>query len=109
VCNDVIERIELESFVLDIVLVDVDYDGKSEWPPLNKERLDKLKVMIIEINPLAEFAGGGLFEWNKDKDVLLGDEPFQFRMQTQLSSYITADLMPEWHPFIFGDTKKLIK
>eukprot|EP00484_Ammonia_sp_Unknown_P030999 CAMPEP_0197028776 /NCGR_PEP_ID=MMETSP1384-20130603/8383_1 /TAXON_ID=29189 /ORGANISM="Ammonia sp." /LENGTH=440 /DNA_ID=CAMNT_0042457831 /DNA_START=39 /DNA_END=1361 /DNA_ORIENTATION=+ len=107
--NDVIARIQLDSFVLDIVLVDADYDGKSEWPPLNKERLQKLKVMIIEINPMAEFAGGGLFEWNKDKDVLLGQKPFEFRMQTKLSSYITADLMPEWHPFIFGNNKKLIK
>eukprot|EP01083_Nonionella_stella_P056539 148821_1 len=105
----IMDRIELESFVLDIVLVDTDYDGQSEWPPLTKERLDKLKVMIIEINPLAEFAGGGLFEWNKDKDVLLGDKPFEFRMQNKLSAYITADLMPEWHPFIFGDKKKPIK
>ena len=107
--NNVIDLIELESFVLDIVLVDINYNGKSEWPPLNKERLNKLKVMIIEINPLAEFAGGGLFEWNKDKDVLLGDKPFEFRMQKKLSSYIYSDLMPQWHPFIFGNNKKIIK
>ena len=91
--------------MLDIVFVDDEFDGRSECPPLSKERLHKMKVVIIEINPLAEFAGGGLFEWNKDKDVLLGDKPFEFRVQTKLSSFLTADLMPEWHPFVFGRSK----
>ena len=107
--ESVLEKIELESFVLDLVLVDPEYDGKSEWPPLNEEKLKAMKVVIVEINPLAEFAGGGLFQWNRDKDVLLGEKPFEFRMQNTLSSYVTADLMPEWHPFIFGQSKKLIK
>ncbi|ETO29123.1 hypothetical protein RFI_08001, partial [Reticulomyxa filosa] len=98
-----VKKLEMENMVLDIVLVDPDYNVKDEWPPLTLERLEKLQVKIIEVNPLAEFAGGGLFEWNKDKDVLLGEKPFEFRMQTSLSAYTGADLMDEWKPFVLAE------
>merc|ERR1711971_170324 len=107
--DEILQRIEMDSLVLDLVLVDANYDVEKEWPSMSEDRLSKLKVMVIEINPLAEFAGGGLFEWNKDKDVLLGEKPFEFRMRKSLSSFMMADLMPAWHPFVFGDEKKLTK
>jgi len=98
-----VKKLGMENMVLDVVMVDPHYNVKEEWPPLTLERLQKLEVKIIEVNPLAEFAGGGLFEWNKDKDVLLGEKPFEFRMQTSLSAYTGADLMDEWKPFVLAE------
>jgi hypothetical protein len=56
----------LESFVVDLVLLEND------------------QVRVIEVNPFAEYAGSGLFAWEKraDLEVLLGRRPFEYRMVT---------------------------
>ena len=38
----------------------------------------------VEINPFAEFAGGGLFDFIADRHVLDGKAPFEFRVRTAL-------------------------
>lgn len=40
---------------------------------------DDYKVYIVEVNPLAEFAGTGLFSWIEDWQIILGEKPFEFR------------------------------
>jgi len=40
---------------------------------------------IVEINPMAEFAGSGLFSFEKDWRVLQGHDPFEFRFQKDAS------------------------
>merc|ERR1712165_511938 len=55
----------LDSFVMDIV---VDDDGK---------------VWVVEVNPFGEMAGSCLFEWSRDRAILMGREPFQFRIVDQ--------------------------
>jgi len=57
-----IMKTTLESFVADIVL---DNEGK---------------VWIVEVNPFGELAGSCLFSWSKDRAILMGEEPFQFRI-----------------------------
>ena len=67
---------------------------ESGWPALSEARIAALDVVLIEVNPLAEFAGGGLFRWTTDKGVLLGEKPFDFRIQTELLQFAAVDIMP---------------
>ena len=55
----------LDSFVMDIV---IDDSGK---------------VWVVEVNPFGEMAGSCLFEWSRDRAILMGREPFQFRIVDQ--------------------------
>jgi len=52
----------LDSFVMDIVIDDAG------------------KVWVVEVNPFGEMAGSCLFEWSRDRAILMGREPFQFRI-----------------------------
>merc|ERR1712037_298186 len=52
----------LDSFVMDIVIDDAG------------------KVWVVEANPFGEMAGSCLFEWSRDRAILIGREPFQFRI-----------------------------
>ncbi|UJR10651.1 hypothetical protein I4U23_014846 [Adineta vaga] len=64
--ENLLERIPYENCVLDLILVE--------------NSSNKYQVYICEVNPLAEFAGTGLFSWLNDRSILLGYEPFQFRI-----------------------------
>lgn len=67
VAEHVLERLPFENCVLDLILVQQDDFF--------------YRVYICEINPLAEFAGTGLFSWLEDRDILLGHQPFEFRLR----------------------------
>lgn len=58
------------------------------------------RVMIIELNPFAEFAGSGLFSWEKrsDLDVLMGRKPFEYRVVEQLPdpALVRSSLTPQY-------------
>ncbi len=46
-----------------------------------------LKLYVVELNPFAEFAGGGLFSWETDRALLCGTDataPFSFRIVPQV-------------------------
>lgn len=47
------------------------------------------KIWIVEVNPLAEFAGTGLFNWLEDWQIILGEKPFEFRTHT-VSPYLPS-------------------
>lgn len=64
--NEMKSQIPLEHYVCDFVLCG---DNPEEYT-----------FHIIEINPFAEFAGTGLFNWTKDKQKLMGNGEFEFRM-----------------------------
>ena len=34
----------------------------------------------MEVNPFGEMAGSCLFSWSKDREVLTGEGPFEFRI-----------------------------
>jgi hypothetical protein len=38
------------------------------------QSLNTMKVYIIELNPFAEFAGSGMFDWIRDRDILTGSK-----------------------------------
>jgi hypothetical protein len=60
--ENLLGKIPYENCVLDLILIDN-------------------QVYICEINPLAEFAGTGLFSWLNDRKILLGQQEFQFRIR----------------------------
>eukprot|EP01091_Cochliopodium_minus_P010181 TRINITY_DN2651_c2_g1_i2.p1 TRINITY_DN2651_c2_g1~~TRINITY_DN2651_c2_g1_i2.p1 ORF type:complete len:365 (-),score=104.83 TRINITY_DN2651_c2_g1_i2:260-1354(-) len=45
------------------------------------------KCYIIELNPFRDYEGNGtsscMFDWEKDKSLLFGESPFEFRMEKQ--------------------------
>jgi len=55
------------------------------------------------LNPFAEFAGGGLFNWVDDMDLLLGKKPFEFRIAEQISEFALQNISTSWKPFVFND------
>jgi len=58
------------------------------------------KIYVIEINPLAEFAGTGMFTWENDRDVLLGKKPFEFRTVNSEPANVLSELSPDCKPFL---------
>jgi len=65
----------------------------------SKDRYSNLLVYVVELNPLAEFASSGLFTWEKDKPVLLGQAPFEFRILEAVPQFPFANLPPVWQKF----------
>lgn len=65
--ENLLERIPYENYVLDLILIET--------------TSDQYRVYICEINPLAEFAGTGLFSWMTDRNILLGRQSFEFRIR----------------------------
>ena len=58
---------------------------------------DKGKVWVVEINPFGELAGACLFSWSKDRDVLMGKKPFEFRIVEEKPTlqYIKSEIDPK--------------
>lgn len=67
-----------------------------------------LKVYIIELNPFAEFAGSGLFDWTRDRALLMGRptvaaerESFEFRCVSQCpAGHSRVRLDGAWQRFV---------
>jgi len=74
-----------------------------------------LEIYIIEINPLAEFAGTGLmdafacfnlflglFSWENEEDVktMMGEKEFEFRMQEKILENPFVVVEEKWHRFL---------
>ena len=78
-----LEQTALKSFVLDLVNIPTE-QGQFE-------------IHVVELNPFFEATGGCLFDWNLDKPVLMGIEPFEFRynksvLQSFNMNYLEDDL-----------------
>ena len=65
--EQILERIPYENCILDLILI----ENESH----------NYRIYICEINPLAEFAGTGLFSWLNDRNILLGRHEFEFRIR----------------------------
>jgi len=52
------------------------------------------KIWIVELNPWSPNASSGLFDWEKDIDILTGKEPFQFRCLTKPDPELRKKLSP---------------
>lgn len=51
-------------------------------------RLDGgFNVYLVELNPLCEAAGSCLFTWHKDRAVLLGAAPYEFRINDKIPPF----------------------
>jgi hypothetical protein len=93
--NNLISKLNLTNFVLDIVLCEPTDPSDGQW-----------KVKIVELNPFAEFAGTGLFSWLTDKPVLLGRQPFEFRIQETCPKFAVANIAESWRPFLWPEGNK---
>lgn len=61
------------------------------------------KVWVIEINPFLFTTDPGLFDWERDRDLLLRgreDGQVEFRVNRRYSPGIKANLLPEWRELI---------
>ncbi len=94
--DKIFPKIALKNYVLDFVLCAPTEEQYHNQTAFGVDRLKNLKVFVVEINPMAEFAGSGLFSWEKDKDVLLGFKPFEFRYVTQVDPFAIEQISPEW-------------
>ena len=93
VCTEILPKItKLQNLVLDLILCK---EG-GKWT-----------VKVVEINPLAEFAGTGLFSWEEDRKTLLGEDPFEFRIQNEPPENALQNLPPTWADFIRSQNPKL--
>ncbi len=57
------------------------------------------QVVIIELNPFHNGAGGGLFSWAKDRELFLNG-PLEFRITKELKEDPRESLLPSWQRFI---------
>lgn len=91
----------MRDYILDIVLIP---DGNDK---------ERLKPVIIEVNPIGEFAGTGMFDWLKDKPVLLGQKPFEFRTQAidNAAQGNLSGMDPKWASLVsqFIESRDLMK
>eukprot|EP00300_Choanocystis_sp_HF-7_P003774 c12877_g1_i1.p1 GENE.c12877_g1_i1~~c12877_g1_i1.p1 ORF type:complete len:384 (+),score=74.82 c12877_g1_i1:163-1152(+) len=99
--ESVLPKIPLDSFVVDFVLATASEQSAGAALDMDKRLqlpLEDYHVRLIELNPLAEFAGTGLFDWLRDKPVLLGQKPFEFRFHASLPSptLVLANMTPAW-------------
>lgn len=97
----------LTSFVVDIILAPV--NNSDSWIPdfceKNVPPEQLFTVKIVELNPLAEFAGACMFEWHKpqDKDILLGKSPFEFRIVEEANKFVLKILEEQWKMFVYPE------
>jgi hypothetical protein len=96
-----LDTIPLNNYVVDFVLATVQEPSDPQLVEKNRRMqmpLQDYKVWVIELNPMAEFAGTGLFNWLVDKPVLLGKQPFEFRYHTALPDpkLVIANMTPSW-------------
>jgi len=89
--GNLIGKVPLPNYVIDFMLV-------SETP--EEGPFSNLKVYIVEVNPLAEFAGGGMFTWEHDKHILIGLSPFEFRYATKPKPNAIKVISPLWAEYM---------
>ena len=65
--------------------------------------LDSGEALVVEINPLAEFTGMGLFQWDEsiDQQCIMGITPFEFRIAMKEPEALDingeyADILNNW-------------
>jgi len=74
----------MKSYVLDLALSYPRGEG------------DDYQVYIVEVNPLAEFAGTGLFSWTEDWQIILGEKPFEFRTHMHEPPHAIENIAKNW-------------
>jgi len=92
--DELSSKIPLQHYICDFIMIS---DTPEQGPFTN------LRVWIVEINPLAEFAGGGLFTWTEDMDVITGEKPFEFRMAERPPPNAIENVSGEWRDFLKDD------
>lgn len=62
------------------------------------------RILIIEVNPYLPTTDSGLFCWAKDKAILEGSRPFEFRIRTEPVRGALAGLLDDWKAVINDTT-----
>mmetsp|Transcript_11467 Transcript_11467/g.12581 ORF Transcript_11467/g.12581 Transcript_11467/m.12581 type:complete len:342 (+) Transcript_11467:10-1035(+) len=58
------------------------------------------QLWVIELNPFEDTTDGAMFSWQKERDLLLGKKPFEFRLKEKKDAGIKAAIMSSWRKFI---------
>ncbi|KAL6048674.1 Cell division cycle protein 123 [Balamuthia mandrillaris] len=90
--KEVMPLMTLPNYVLDLALKYPSGEGEREEASTYRG----FKLYVVELNPLAEFAGSGLFDWTKDWDVLLGKKPFEFRVHESEPPHARQQIAGNW-------------
>lgn len=64
--------------------------------------LENDRVWIIEINPFFKDTSGCLFDWGKDKQILHGEKPYEFRVLAKPVEDPLGCLSGSWQDFIIN-------
>lgn len=88
--------VSMDNYVVDFLLC----VPKEEQFTGRTNRFDNLHIWVVELNPLAEFAGTGMFTWEYDRDILLGKKPFEFRIQTRVLPEAIQNVSSEIRKFL---------
>lgn len=99
----VVPTIPLEHCVLDLAFVR-DNDVEDDLFLDSSVDVGAFRVMIVEVNPLAEFAGSGLFSWVTDMELLMGrtseHKPVFRIVAREADAEPTSELASEWAQFV---------
>lgn len=84
----------LSNFALDIVLCPNDEESQLHFinQPLTEKRFLNNTLFVIEVNPLAEFTGFGLFNWDLDHEIIKGKKEFEFRVSKKAPEFAFNNL-----------------
>ena len=92
----------LDSYVLDLILTPAEY-GSPESVQTLYDDISQLEIIVCEANPMAEFAGSGLFRFEDegDRDILLGKSGFEFRVvEGEGEVEVVENLQDEWAQYL---------
>lgn len=99
----VLPSLPLEHCVLDLAFVR-DNDVESDLFLDSSVDVTAFRVVIVEVNPLAEFAGSGLFSWVIDMELLMGrtaePKPVFRIVAREADAEQTTELASEWAQFV---------
>ncbi|KAJ5072034.1 cell division cycle protein [Anaeramoeba ignava] len=101
--EELIPKIPSESYVLDLLMTYKNLNDVTNPFIYDDKLLDQLDFCVVELNPLAEFAGTGLFTWMNDWDILTGEKPFEFRIVNELPKNPIQEIDQTWAEHLFID------
>eukprot|EP01130_Rhizamoeba_saxonica_P009702 TRINITY_DN3957_c0_g1_i3.p1 TRINITY_DN3957_c0_g1~~TRINITY_DN3957_c0_g1_i3.p1 ORF type:complete len:286 (-),score=52.58 TRINITY_DN3957_c0_g1_i3:79-936(-) len=88
--EEIVDKIPIDNYIIDFV---VNPSG----------------VKVIELNPWATTTGAALFEWSKDRSILIGDSNFEFRLVEEPEANVLGSIYPEYQDLINGVVRELGK
>ena len=81
--EEIVSNVPYRNYVIDIGIIVVDEE--------NKEQMDALQTVVIELNPFETTTGAGLFDWGRDEKQLKNGKEVEIRVHHK--SVVTKDFV----------------